>query len=85
MIDGLAHCDPELRAELEANLLKFSHRQSLQLFTASLRRWREKKDPTFTKRAAAERREVSVSHQAVGDGCGELVIRGRARSAFGGW
>jgi hypothetical protein len=73
--EGTAHLDPELTAEIEGNLLKYSHRQSLAAFRASLRRWLAKKDPAWTTKAERERREVVVHHQPRDDGTGELFLR----------
>jgi hypothetical protein len=76
MTDAFAGLEPELRGELEANMLKFSHRQNLTNFRRSLNRWRAKKDPHFESRAEKARREVVVEHHANDDGTGELIIKG---------
>ena len=76
MTEAFSHLPEELREELEANLLKFSHRQDLTKFRASIRRWLAKKDPTWPRRAEQARRQVTVEHHALDDGTGELMIRG---------
>jgi hypothetical protein len=74
--EATGHLDVEVAQEIEANLLKFSHRQHLGLFRNSLRRWLERLDPGFTRRAKADRADAVVAHTALGDGVGELYLRG---------
>jgi hypothetical protein len=74
--EGTCHLDVEIAREIEAKLLKFSHRQDLTLFRASLKRWLGRLDPDFTTRATAARQECVVDHTASDDGTGELFIRG---------
>lgn len=76
MIETLDHLDVELGEELEANLLRYSHRQSAVNFRRSLTRWLVKKDPGWTRRAQRARREVIVAHHGGDDGTGELFVRG---------
>ncbi len=76
MTESFSHLPEDLREELEANMLRYSHRQTAAAFRRSLSRWLAKKDPTWTRRAEKARREVTVHHQANDDGTGELHIRG---------
>jgi hypothetical protein len=76
MIESFDHLDEPLRKELEANMLKYAHRQSPANFRRSLTRWLAKKDPTWTARAERERREATVHHQPNDDGTGDLHLRG---------
>jgi hypothetical protein len=66
----------EVTAEIETGMLRFCHRQSLAHFRNALRGWVARKDPNYTRKATAERREPVVEHRATDDGCGELFIRG---------
>lgn len=74
--DATAQLSDDVTGEVEAAMLKFCHRQSLGNFKAALRGWVARKDPDFTKKARAERREAVFDHRVTGDGCGELFIRG---------
>jgi hypothetical protein len=74
--EGVAHLDDDVAREIEANLLRFAYRQDLTLFKASLRRWLARLDPQFTPRAKAARHEAVVDHHDLGDGVGELYLRG---------
>ncbi|HEX3707214.1 MAG TPA: DUF222 domain-containing protein, partial [Mycobacteriales bacterium] len=74
--DGVAHLPDELAQQIEERLLRFSHRQDLTLFKASLRRWLARLDPTWRERAETARRQVIVEHTCNDDGTGELYIKG---------
>lgn len=69
--EGVAHLDDEIAQQIEANLLRYAYRQDVTLFKASLRRWLARLDPEFTAR-----REAVVEHRDLGDGAGELYVRG---------
>ncbi|HVW79534.1 MAG TPA: DUF222 domain-containing protein [Mycobacteriales bacterium] len=74
--EGVAHLPDDVAQEIESRLLKFAHRQDLTKFKASLRRWLARLDPNFVTRSKAARAEVIVEHHDLGDGVGELLIRG---------
>ncbi|HWA67320.1 MAG TPA: DUF222 domain-containing protein [Mycobacteriales bacterium] len=74
--EGVAHLDDEVAQQIEANLLRYAYRQDLTLFKASLRRWLARLDPQFTSRATTARREAIADHRDLGDGVGELYLRG---------
>ncbi|HVU62321.1 MAG TPA: DUF222 domain-containing protein [Mycobacteriales bacterium] len=74
--EGVAHLRDDIAQEIEQRLLKFAHRQDLTKFKASLQRWLARLDPDFVKRAKDARAEVIVEHHDLGDGVGELFIRG---------
>jgi Domain of unknown function (DUF222) len=71
-----SHLDIEIAQELEAKVLKFSHRQDFTAFKLSVRRWLSKLDPNFVARATAARKDCVVEHTAGDDGTGSLFIRG---------
>jgi hypothetical protein len=66
----------EITRAIEAKVLTFAHRQSLHLFTRSLRRWVARLDPEFTARAKTARAAVEVHHTPHEDGTGQIYIRG---------
>jgi hypothetical protein len=74
--EATRHLDVEIAREIETGLLKFSHRQDLELFRQSLRRWLAKKDPDWADRARQARADAEVSHTANDDGIGAFVARG---------
>jgi Domain of unknown function (DUF222) len=74
--EATSQLDPDVAQQIEDRMLRYSHRQDLTLFRASLRRWVAKLDPDFTTKAKAARAEVEVTHTAFADGTGQLYIRG---------
>ena len=74
--EATGHVDVEVAREIEAKVLKFSHRQDLPLFRLSVRRWLAKLDPDFTARATKARTDCVVEHTPGDDGTGTLFIRG---------
>jgi hypothetical protein len=74
--ESVAHLDDDIAQQIEEKMLRFAYRQDLTLFKAALKRWLARLDPQFTTRAKAARREVLVEHTDLGDGVGELSIRG---------
>jgi hypothetical protein len=74
--EATCHLDVAIAREIEARLLRYSRRQDLTLFKASLRRWVARLDPDFAIRAAQSRHECVATHTAHGDGTGELYLRG---------
>jgi hypothetical protein len=76
LVDGVAHLPDEIAQRVEEKLLRFSHRQDLPKFKASLQRWLARLDPSFKERAEAARRDVVVEHTANDDGTGSVYLRG---------
>jgi hypothetical protein len=66
----------DLAREVEAKMLKYSHRQDTGKFKAALRRWVAKLDPEFTAKAKEARKATEVSHTPHEDGTGSLYVRG---------
>jgi Domain of unknown function (DUF222) len=62
--------------EIEAKVLRFSHRQDIGLFNQALRRWTAKLDPEFSPKARDARKDCEVTHTAFADGTGQLYVRG---------
>src|SRR5581483_3197429 len=57
-----SHLEVDVARELEAKVLKFSHRQDFALFRLSVRRSLAKLDPKFVARATAARKDCIVEH-----------------------
>ncbi len=76
LCEQTAHLPDDITVEIETRMLKYSHRQDLPKFKASLKRWMARLDPDFLKRAINARRDVLVEHTANDDGTGSLFIRG---------
>jgi hypothetical protein len=74
--EATSHLDDDTAREIEAALLKYSHRQDLSKFRASLRRWLSKKDPDWSERSRKARQDVTVAHTPGSDGTGELYATG---------
>jgi Domain of unknown function (DUF222) len=74
--EATCQLDVTIARDIEERVLRFSHRQDITLFRASLRRWLARLDPDFITKATAARKECQVSHTALQDGTGELYIRG---------
>jgi hypothetical protein len=76
LYEGVAHLPDEIAQDIEARLLRCSHRQDLALFKASLRRWLARLDPSWRERAETARQQVLCEHTANEDGTGDLFLRG---------
>lgn len=74
--ESVAHLEDDIAQQVEEKMLRNAHRQDLTLFKAALKRWLARLDPHFTARARAARQEVYVEHTDLGDGVGELYVRG---------
>jgi hypothetical protein len=74
--EATSRLDTDLARQVEAKMLKYSHRQDIGKFKAALRRWVAKLDPDFTAKAKEARKAAEVSHTPHEDGTGSLYIRG---------